>query len=817
MRALHNIPLKRKLTVISMLTSGVALLITCAVFIGYDHVTLRREIVRELQINADIIGANSASSLSFNDNDSAALTLRSLAAHASIVRACIYDAQGNVFATYRQEPGANSHWSIEHADRAGEAWPDAQPDRAQFNPHDVELFQAIAFSGEAIGTIYLQADLNNLHERRQRYVGIAGAVLLLALGLTWAIATRLQRVIVEPIVRLATLAGVVGSQKNYALRAPEGGHDEVGRLIAGFNDMLAQIQARDAELRSASENLERRVEERTQSLERAREEMTREKERFQFIFNFSPIGVSLYSTDSATGFSENYLINDSHLRICGVSRDALRDPNIFASLTPPEDLARQKPLQDRLRRGEIDQFSIEKRYRRPDGRVVWVVFSAQKKTYPDGREETLTTIVDVTDLKAAQEEAVRERERFKFIFDSLPVGVAWMMHGRRDTRIVNEAHARITGVPPERCGDVNNYVEVTHPDDRPIQAAFIKQLSRGEIDRYSLEKRYWRPDGKWTWAVLSVRLLASEDGDTQELTTLVDITERKEAEVELGVIHGKLLETSRQAGMAEVATGVLHNVGNVLNSVNVSATLVADQVRRSKAPNVGKLRELFDQHRADLGRYLTEDPKGRIIPTYLGTLADALAAEQRTIVAEIENLQKNIAHIKDIVAMQQSYAKTSGVVETVSVPDLVEDALRMNAGSLARHDVEISRLYDGRPVITVEKNKVLQILVNLIRNAKYACDDSGRRDKLIALRTTVEPDGVAITISDNGVGIPSENLTRIFAHGFTTRKEGHGFGLHSGALAAKGMGGSLSVHSDGPGTGARFTLRLPLSPPPPSS
>jgi signal transduction histidine kinase len=299
---------------------------------------------------------------------------------------------------------------------------------------------------------------------------------------------------------------------------------------------------------------------------------------------------------------------------------------------------------------------------------------------------------------------------------------------------------------------------------------------------------------------------------TTNHTLRQEIEERARMQGEIDKIHKQLLEQSREAGMAEVATSVLHNVGNVLNSINVSATLVADLVRRSKAPRVGKVCELLDQHRADLGSYLTEDAKGRMIPTYLANLAESLDVEQKTIVAELDDLQKNIDHVKDIVAMQQNYAKTSGVMETVSLPDLVEDALRMNMGSLARHQIEIAREYQARPVITVEKNKALQILVNLIRNAKYACDESGRTDKRITLRTTATERGVDIAVVDNGVGILAENRTRIFAHGFTTRKHGHGFGLHSGALAAKEMGGSLDVHSDGPGRGAAFTLHLPFAP-----
>ncbi len=288
-----------------------------------------------------------------------------------------------------------------------------------------------------------------------------------------------------------------------------------------------------------------------------------------------------------------------------------------------------------------------------------------------------------------------------------------------------------------------------------------------------------------------------------------EIAFKEQAQRDLEDTHRRLMDTSRQAGMAEVATSVLHNVGNVLNSVNVSATLAADHIRRSKVSNVIKLRDLLHQHRDDLGRFFAEDPKGRMVPAYLDSLADSLGKEQKAVLAELGALRNNIDHIKDVVAMQQSYAKTSGVMETVSVPDLVEDALRMNAGSLARHDVEIVRDYASRPVITTDKHKVLQILVNLIRNAKYACDESGRTDKFITLRTVTDEDGVTISVTDNGVGVPVENLTRIFAHGFTTRKHGHGFGLHSGALAARELGGSLAVHSEGPGRGATFSLRLP--------
>ena len=117
------------------------------------------------------------------------------------------------------------------------------------------------------------------------------------------------------------------------------------------------------------------------------------------------------------------------------------------------------------------------------------------------------------------------------------------------------------------------------------------------------------------------------------------------------------------------------------------------------------------------------------------------------------------------------------------------------------------------PPITVEKHKAVQILVNLIRNAKQACDESGSPDKKMTVRVSGGEGQVRVAVIDNGIGIPAENLTRIFEHGFTTKQNGHGFGLHSGALAAQEMGGRLTVHSNGGGAGSTFTLELPTSPP----
>ena len=293
-----------------------------------------------------------------------------------------------------------------------------------------------------------------------------------------------------------------------------------------------------------------------------------------------------------------------------------------------------------------------------------------------------------------------------------------------------------------------------------------------------------------------------------------DITERKRAAAAGELMHRQLVDASRQAGMAEVATSVLHNVGNVLNSVNVSASLASEKISRSSIADVARIASLFRDHEADLPQFLA-GAQGAKLPVYLTSLAQHLAEEQRGVLAELNLLSTHIDHIKEIVAVQQSYARIAGVTETLSPASLMEDALRINAAALGRHGIAIVRDYDrATPPLEVDKHKALQILVNLIGNAKQAMDGAEIAGKRLTLRVRPQGGGfVSISVLDDGVGIPPENLPRIFEHGFTTRKGGHGFGLHSAALAAKEMHGSLAAESDGRGRGAAFTLTLPLCPP----
>jgi PAS domain S-box-containing protein len=325
-------------------------------------------------------------------------------------------------------------------------------------------------------------------------------------------------------------------------------------------------------------------------------------------------------------------------------------------------------------------------------------------------------------------------------------------------------------------------------------------------------EKHVRKNGDITWSSTTKVPLRSRDGSVVGIVGINrDISDLKLAEQKIEAINRELREASRQAGMAEVATGVLHNVGNVLNSVNVAAGVLSDRLNHSKAAGVSKLSKLLSEHQNNIASFIADDERGRQVPVYLHQLSEHLEKEQADMRKELHELVMNVEHIKEIVATQQNYARVLGVAEVVDLSEVMEDAIKIHGGSYERHAIKLIREYDPLPHMTLDKHKVMQILINFLSNAKYACDAGKKEEKMVAARLKlVDQNKVRMEIADNGIGIAPENVTRIFSQGFTTRKGGHGFGLHSGALAAKELGGVISAESTGIGNGATFVLELPI-------
>jgi ligand-binding sensor domain-containing protein/signal transduction histidine kinase len=305
------------------------------------------------------------------------------------------------------------------------------------------------------------------------------------------------------------------------------------------------------------------------------------------------------------------------------------------------------------------------------------------------------------------------------------------------------------------------------------------------------------------------RLVNLVDQRTQALQEQVN--EKERAHAELAAAQQSLLDLSRRSGMAEVATGVLHNVGNVLNSVNVGAGVISGKVRESRIDNLVAAVKMLQENASDLSSYVQHDPKGQRVLPYLAKLAQHLQNERTDVLSEVESLTGHIEHIKEIVNTQQDYARASVLTEMVSIPKAVEQALKVAGATLSSHAVKVICELEEVPEVSLAKHRLVEILVNLIRNAKQSVLEQNGLVQEVRIRVRrYSHDRIRIEVQDTGVGLSEENVTRIFAHGFTTKRDGHGFGLHSGALAARQMGCSLWAESAGPGKGATFILELPV-------
>lgn len=290
-----------------------------------------------------------------------------------------------------------------------------------------------------------------------------------------------------------------------------------------------------------------------------------------------------------------------------------------------------------------------------------------------------------------------------------------------------------------------------------------------------------------------------------------EIVERERTQAELAKVHREFIDAARRAGMAEIATGVLHNIGNALNSVTVSASMMNNQLSESKLSEQFKnTLSLFDEHVDDLGDYLVNDTKGKLVPRFLKLLSDNLDSDQASMMKEVRCLIDSIDHIKAIISTQQTYATAGGLVEPLDINEVLDDAIGLNAASYIKHGINIVRNYGELPTVLVDKQRLLQIVINLVKNAKEALEEQLPGHKKITITTRAENDRLIIEVADSGIGILPEKLSKIFSHGFTTKVKGHGFGLHSCANAATEMDGSLSVKSDGHMLGATFALNLPL-------
>jgi PAS domain S-box-containing protein len=421
-------------------------------------------------------------------------------------------------------------------------------------------------------------------------------------------------------------------------------------------------------------------------LKKAHEEMARNEAFLRFIFEHAPVGISWALPDDVA----SHIVNPEHVRITGVSAEDSKLPGSFARVTHPEDYARQQALVKKFVSGEIDEYFIEKRYLRPDGEIVWAAFTSRMFVDPaTGGKQVVTTMVDITALKKTQEEMARKETLYRFIFMHTPVGISWMQSRRGETRIVNPAHESITGVPVALSKDTSNYTTVSHPDDREKQQMLIDRLYRGEIDHFSMEKRYVHPHGGLVWAAYTMHLYRDQStGEAQEVTTIVDITEQKRAAEELRLAK----ETAERASQAKSTflAVMSHEIRTPMNGVIGMTSLLLD------SPLTGEQREYAETIRAS----------GDTLLTIINDILDF---------SKIESGRLDLER------------------ETFVLRDCVEGALDLLASKAAEKRLDLLyEIADGVPqIICGDATRLRQILVNLLGNAIKFTD---RGEVVLAVR-----------------------------------------------------------------------------------
>jgi two-component system, NtrC family, sensor kinase len=424
---------------------------------------------------------------------------------------------------------------------------------------------------------------------------------------------------------------------------------------------------------------------------------------------------------------------------------------------------------------------------------------------------------DITAVRTAMAGLRRDQWCLRLLLENVPDCIYFKDLESRFVRVSHAMSTRAGFSDPKKMEGKTDFDLFT---SEHAQAAFDaeQQIIRTERAVVDVEEKETWSDGRITWVSTTKMPLYNEYGQVIGTYGVSrDITGRKHTEAALAQAQRSLLEASRMAGMAEVASGVLHNIGNAFNSVNTSTALIADRLNSMKVANLGRAVALIQDHSADLGKFLTEDNRGRQLPGYLAQLSTQFSREHQAILDEVRALAKSVEHIKTIIAMQQNYTRASTLLENLSPAELVSEALQISEASLSKHQIDVVQEFSPVPQVRAARHRVLEILVNLVSNAKQAVSDPSLQKRCIRLTLEQAENGnVIFGVIDNGVGIPAENLKRIFSFGFTTKAGGHGYGLHSSAVAAQDMGGSLVAKSDGPGTGAAFYLELPAVKPPQS-
>ena len=597
------------------------------------------------------------------------------------------------------------------------------------------------------------------------------------------------------------------------------------------------LLSRVDQLQEFNRELERQVEERTRAL---KESEQRYREIFENVQDF------IFSLDLEGRFTS---ANPQMERVTGVREKGVVGRSLFQVIgenTPPhlleewnrnwKDIQAQIHAPGNLYRNEVLMPTPS-----GEGRNVTFTWSG---IFREGKLVGYLGLGrDVTESKRAEKALRESEERYREIFDNVQEMIQSM---DLEGRIVSgnpRVRTLVGGDPEQNQGRL--FSEVIADNLPPAilekwQKAWqqIRQGIQKPGDVFQEEVTVPIPSGEFKTLALTYSGIFRQDRLAGYLQMGRDITESErlkralkeysanleqlvaERTRELEASYTKLAETARLAGKAEVAAGVLHNIGNAINSIGVRLDVVKNHVHHHCGMEVlASTLSLIEQNRDRLGPFWLEDPKGSKVLPFLRELAAAHARSREELKEALRFVQDQVQHIAEIMAVEQRYHRPGILTEPTDLNRLIREALEMTKDSLGRRGVAVEQDLAELPLLKLDRAQMMQVVFNLLKNAAEALEKNPEGERRVKVSTRMRPEpesGMEIVVEDNGAGIRVEDRPRLFQFGFTTKADrgGHGFGLHTSANFIQSLGGVIEAESEGPGQGSSFRVRLPLNPEP---